>query len=102
MHTACAPCACSHAASFPGRAPLSHLPALNAQAGSDTCLPTTPGSLPPVSELNPLLIPLTGFEDMSLADRAPSRMLSSNPESFGSQPNKPEAEDVSMRAKQRA
>jgi hypothetical protein len=39
---------------------------------------------------------------MSLADRAPSRMLSSNPESFGSQPNKPEAEDVSMRAKQRA
>jgi hypothetical protein len=59
-------------------------------------------SLPTVSELNPLMIPLTGFEDAGMNGHSPGRMLSSNTDSIGSQPNKPEAEDVSGRWWQQA
>jgi len=52
-------------------------------------------SMPRVSELSPLQMPLAAFEgDGSLQDLSPSRMVSSNPESLSSQPHKPEAEQV--------
>lgn len=56
-----------------------------------------PPGLPPVSELNPLQVPLGGGGEAFPPDLSPGRMVSSNPESLYSQPHQPESEQVRIR-----